>query len=77
MIDKNDKSVFTAHNERTRKYRRFYIPCFFVFLIATVINRLVPWHWHFGHSSSAGRKTILQEAREQAGTFVPYMFINY
>lgn len=74
MIGKTSHEVLNARDVKVRQYRRLYVSCFIVFFIVTAIDRLLPRQWRFRHSAS--RKSIVEEAKEQSGNFVPYLFMN-
>lgn len=74
MIEKTSHAVPSMRDEKVRQYRRLYVSCFIVFLIVTAIDRLLPRQWRFRHSAES--KSIVEEAREQSGDFVPYLFMN-
>lgn len=64
-------------NSDAGQYRRVYITCFIIFLFITLLGRMLPQQWRVWQTEPGVRKSILQETREQAGTFVPYVFMNH
>ena len=80
MIDKAGHAETRLRDVKARQYQRLYFSCFIVFLVVTAIDRILPGQWRFRHAESdaatADRKSIVEEAREQAGVFVPYLFMN-
>jgi len=80
MIDKAGHAETRLRDEKARQYKRLYFSCFIVFLVVTAIDRILPGQWRFRHAetdaAAAERKSIVEEAREQAGVFVPYLFMN-
>lgn len=72
-----DNAVCTARRGKARQYRRLYASCFLVFLIITVIERILPQQLRFRQVSSTTRKSIIEETKEQTGSFVPFLFMNF
>ena len=77
MIDKANHAAGSARDEKARQYRRLYISCFLVFLVITLIDRALPAQWQYRQADMIERKSIVEEARERAGMFVPYLFMNF
>ena len=75
MIDKDHQIAGHARNVKARQYRRLYNACFVVFLVIVMFERLLPAQWRFRKTMQ--QKSLVEEAKEQAGMFVPYLFMNY
>jgi|GEM_PF-4061599 len=77
MINRDNHTVCNARNHKARQYRRLYLSCLMVFFVITLFERLLPQQWRFRRVEAAKGKSIVEDAKEQAGTFVPYLFMNY
>ncbi len=58
------------------QYRVIYVVCFAVFLAAAIIERAMPWTWHGSRPKTERRQSILEQAREAAGTCTTYAFMS-
>ncbi len=77
MIDKRSQALCSVRDGKTRQYKRLYYCCFIVFLVANLIDRILPRQWRFRDSESAHRMSVVEEAKEQASMFVPYLFMKF
>lgn len=76
MINHDNYAVCKTRNQKARQYRRLYVACFIVFFVIATIERILPKAWRY-QSAVAKGSSIMEQAKEQAGTFVPYLFMNY
>jgi len=51
-----------------------YAICFGLFLIAAVVQKILPWRW-FGHRKDALHKSIFAQARNAASICATYAFM--
>jgi len=58
-----------------RQNRWIYALCFCVFLLATLIRRLLPHTWFKATPSGGQQLSILEEARTAAATVLPFIFM--
>jgi len=56
------------------EFRLLYAICFGLFLIAAVIQKILPWRW-FGHRKDSLRQSIFAQARNAAGICAAYTFM--
>jgi len=78
MIDTDKKgAACTTDRNDAMQYRCVYVTFFSIFLILTLIGRVIPQQWRVVQGEQVARKSIIQESREQAGTFVPFVFMNH
>jgi len=61
---------------RDIEFRLIYCASFIVFLIGTLVARLMPWHWLIIRSGSPRRGTIISEATAATNRFVPFAFMG-
>lgn len=68
----------TTHVRRDAResleYRLIFGVCFIVFLLAGVVERLVPWGWHVPTRDTRPPQSLLQQAWGAAGTCTAYAF---
>lgn len=76
MINHDNYAVCKTRHEKARQYRRLYMACFIIFLVIATVERVLPKQWRSKTAVDNG-SSIMEQAREQAGTFVPYLFMNY
>jgi hypothetical protein len=76
MINHDDNAVCKTRNQKARQYRRLYVACFIIFLVMATVERLLPKAWRY-QAAVEKDSSIIEQAKEQAGTFVPYLFMNY
>lgn len=77
MIGKHSQTESKTQSDRIRQHRRLYAACFLIFLITTLIERVLPGKWRFRQTEFAHRKSIIEEAKEQASRFMPFLYMNY
>jgi hypothetical protein len=58
------------------QYRVIYAVCFAVFFFAAIIERAMLWKWLGARSKAERRPSILEQAREAAGTCTTYAFMG-
>jgi hypothetical protein len=56
----------------TIQFRLLYALCFGIFLVAAVIQKVLPWHW-FGRGGMS--QSIFSQARNAAGICATYAFM--
>ncbi|MCY4358599.1 MAG: hypothetical protein OXD01_13885 [Gammaproteobacteria bacterium] len=77
LIDKDSHMACSLRNDKARQYRRLYIACFIIFLVITALDRMLPAQWRFRSANTTAGRSVIEDAREQAGMFVPYLFMNF
>jgi hypothetical protein len=73
LVERDGFSACKKRSLRARQYKRLYVACLTVFVVVATVERLLPVQWR---SRAAKGSQIMDQAREQAGTFVPYLFMN-
>lgn len=58
------------------EFRVIYFMCFAVFLTAAIVERLLPWNWQTQARNAGRRRSIIEQAREAAGTCTAYAFMG-
>lgn len=58
----------------TIQFRLLYAVCFGIFLVAAVIQKVLPWHW-FGRGAQSMHQSIFAQARNAAGICATYAFM--
>ncbi len=76
MIGTYSDAIANSKNEKGRQYRRFYVCCFAIFLVITLVERLLPQRWRYRQNGYVKGKSIINEVREQTNTFVPILLMN-
>ena len=66
-----------SRNDKARQYQRLYMACFIIFLVIIALDRILPRQWRFRQRVGPTRKSVIEDAREQAGEFMPYLFMNF
>jgi hypothetical protein len=68
----------TTHIRRdareTLEYRVIFGVCFAVFLLAGIVERLLPWAWHKQTRGARPSLSLFQQAWGAAGTCTAYAF---
>jgi hypothetical protein len=70
----------THSASRTRKdslgFRLIFASTFLIFLMAAVVDRLVPLRWIMGAAKSENYMAIFAEAKAAAATYTPFAFMG-
>jgi hypothetical protein len=80
------ENTMAAPTTRTRKdamarkdtlgFRLIFTTTFLVFLLAAVVDRLVPLRWIMGAAKSENYMAIFAEAKAAAATYTPFAFMG-
>jgi Antenna complex alpha/beta subunit len=62
--------------KRPIEFRIIFAVCFAVFLLAAVVERLLPWKWLAPRSEGKRHLSIFEQAWEAAGTCTTYAFMG-
>lgn len=60
----------------TLGFRLIFASTFLIFLLAAVIDRLVPLRWIMGAAKSENYMAIISEAKSAAATYTPFAFMG-
>jgi hypothetical protein len=77
MTDTLSRETTTQIRRDSREgleYRLIFGVCFVVFLLAGVVERLLPWSWHLPARDMRPALSLLQQAWGAAGTCTAYAF---
>lgn len=59
-----------------RAFRLLFAICFLVFLLCAAVARLVGWRWRPWPPGPNGYRSVIEEARREANTVVPFAFLS-
>ena len=73
-IDRHTVTRATRADE-VIQFRLIYAICFSLFLLAAIIQRLLPWNWSARSPHAGARRSVLEQARNAAGICATYAFM--
>jgi hypothetical protein len=73
--DMSTKSAFRTRKD-TLGFKMIYAAAFAVFLVAAILDRLIPLRWIMGATGSEKYLAILSEAQSAAKTYTPFAFMG-
>lgn len=62
--------------DEAKEYRLLFMASFVIFLIVAVVARLLPPQWRPYPLGAEGSRSIINEAKTAANTFIPLVFMG-
>jgi hypothetical protein len=74
-IDRQSMTQATRADGEVIQFRLIYAICFSLFLLAAIVQRLLPWTWSARSPHAGSRRSVLEQARNAAGICATYAFM--